>query len=205
MPTSVGMVAEKSIDCRLAGSARHDRADVADEAEIEHLVALVEHEMADLVEQQFLRVHQILMRPGVPTTMSVPRLHPLHLRRAADAAEDDDGAEAGAVREVADAFLDLQREFARRRQDQRSACRRDADARFSASRCWMMGRAKAPVLPVPVWATPSRSRPARSSGMARAWIGVGAVKDSAASARWMGSISPRERRCSFVVEGFQSK
>ena len=59
-----------------------------------------------------------LMRPGVPTTMSVPRCMRLDLRRAADAAEDDDGAEPGTGREAADALVDLQREFARRRQDQ---------------------------------------------------------------------------------------
>ncbi|MNC58971.1 hypothetical protein D3C75_1087460 [compost metagenome] len=44
--------------------------------------------------------------------------------------------------------------------------------RFSARRC-RIGRAKAAVLPVPVWAMPSRSLPAMTSGMALAWIGVG--------------------------------
>ena len=37
------------------------------------------------------------------------------------------------------------------------------------------GRAKAAVLPVPVWAWPSTSRPPSSSGIVRAWIGVGTV------------------------------
>ena len=37
----------------------------------------------------------------------------------------------------------------------------------------MSGRAKAAVLPVPVWAQPNRSRPARTWGMALVWIGVG--------------------------------
>ena len=36
-----------------------------------------------------------------------------------------------------------------------------------------MGRANAAVLPVPVSAMPSKSLPAASSGMVRAWIGVG--------------------------------
>ncbi len=40
---------------------------------------------------------------------------------------------------------------------------------------WRIGRAKAPVLPVPVWAQPSTSLPARASGMAFVWIGVGVV------------------------------
>ena len=36
-----------------------------------------------------------------------------------------------------------------------------------------IGSEKAAVLPVPVWAMPRRSRPARTWGMAPAWIGVG--------------------------------
>ena len=55
-----------------------------------------------------------------------------------------------------------------------------ADARrpvagFSAARRCRIGSAKAAVLPVPVWAMPSRSLPSRSCGMACAWIGVGWV------------------------------
>ncbi len=38
-----------------------------------------------------------------------------------------------------------------------------------------MGRAKAAVLPVPVWAMPCTSWPAMTWGMACAWIGVGSV------------------------------
>ena len=39
---------------------------------------------------------------------------------------------------------------------------------------WRMGVAKAQVLPVPVWAQPSTSRPARAGGMAFSWMGEGA-------------------------------
>jgi hypothetical protein len=42
------------------------------------------------------------------------------------------------------------------------------------SRC-SSGRPKAAVLPVPVWAPPSRSWPASASGIAWIWIGVGTV------------------------------
>ena len=42
-----------------------------------------------------------------------------------------------------------------------------------ASRRCKMGVAKAQVLPVPVWAQPSTSRPARAGGMAFSWIGDG--------------------------------
>ena len=44
-----------------------------------------------------------------------------------------------------------------------------------SARRWRMGRAKAAVLPVPVWAMATRSRPAITEGMAAVWIGVGVV------------------------------
>jgi len=43
----------------------------------------------------------------------------------------------------------------------------------SAARRWRIGRANAAVLPVPVWAMPRTSRPARTTGMAWAWMAVG--------------------------------
>jgi hypothetical protein len=45
---------------------------------------------------------------------------------------------------------------------------------FGASRC-KSGRVKPAVLPVPVCAAPSRSRPASTTGIACAWMGVGVV------------------------------
>ena len=39
-------------------------------------------------------------------------------------------------------------------------------AGFSAARRWRIGKAKAAVLPVPVWAMPQRSRPWSAGGMA---------------------------------------
>ena len=50
-----------------------------------------------------------------------------------------------------------------------------------------MGRRKAAVLPVPVWARPMRSRPSSASGMARSWIGVGWVKPAC----WTAARMPR--------------
>ncbi len=38
-----------------------------------------------------------------------------------------------------------------------------------------MGKTKAAVLPVPVWAMPIRSLPISTEGMAWRWIGVGSV------------------------------
>src|SRR5438309_3045938 len=46
-----------------------------------------------------------------------------------------------------------------------------------------MGSAKAAVFPVPVWAVPIRSLPARIIGKARSWIGVGSAKPIACTPR----------------------
>ena len=53
------------------------------------------------------------------------------------------------------------------------------------------GRAKAAVLPVPVCACPIRSRPASRSGIARAWIGVGASKPDVADGAGHGLGQPQ--------------
>ncbi len=43
------------------------------------------------------------------------------------------------------------------------------------ARMSIIGRVKDAVLPVPVWAQPSTSRPISTVGMACAWIGVGSL------------------------------
>ena len=60
---------------------------------------------------------------------------------------------------------------------------------FLDRRC-KMGAEKAQVLPVPVWAQPSTSLPARAGGMAPCWMGVGAVYSCSARAFKMGSQRP---------------
>ena len=54
-----------------------------------------------------------------------------------------------------------------------------------------MARPKAAVFPLPVEDCPIRSRPASSSGMARAWTGVGAAKPSSATTWHKLGESPR--------------
>jgi len=51
-------------------------------------------------------------------------------------------------------------------------CKHRATPRSSRS-CSMIGTRNAAVLPVPVWADPRTSRPARAGSIAAAWIGVG--------------------------------
>src|SRR5438105_166711 len=54
-----------------------------------------------------------------------------------------------------------------------------------------MGSAKAAVLPVPVWAVPIRSLPARTIGKARSWIGVGVVNPIACVPRTTSGERPK--------------
>ena len=61
---------------------------------------------------------------------------------------------------------------------------------LAASRRSMIGRAKAAVLPVPVWARPRTSRPWSAAGMVSAWTGRGSVKPASPMARmrfWLRS------------------
>ena len=97
---------------------RDDAADVADEAEIEHAVRFVEHEMADLVQPQFAGGHQVADAARRADHDVGAAAHPLHLREAAHAAEDRDDPAALLAAEAEQAVLDLQGEFAGGGQDQ---------------------------------------------------------------------------------------
>ena len=60
-----------------------------------------------------------------------------------------------------------------------------------AARRWRIGSTKAAVLPVPVCAHASTSRPARTRGMTSRCTGVGCVYPSSSTARTSGGASPR--------------
>ncbi len=168
-------VAEKSRFWRLRRQEREDLADVADEAHVEHPVGLVEDEdldprqvdrpLADVVEQPAGRGDDDL---GTGAQRA-------DLRIEADAAVDGRRADGvlGAV--GPDALLDLERELAGRGEDQARGSTRGPPAGREAWRRWSIGRTNAAVLPVPVWAPARTSRPARTSGIAWAWTGVGSV------------------------------
>ena len=64
-----------------------------------------------------------------------------------------------------------------------------------------IARPKARVLPEPVWPRPSRSRPARVSGSVAAWMGNGAVKPPASSARSTGWGRPSSAKVGIPVSG----
>ena len=67
---------------------------------------------------------------------------------------------------------DLRGELARRREHQHADLAGLRDVRVAAARRSSEGSMNAAVLPVPVWAMPSRSRPVRTVGIAWGWIGV---------------------------------
>ena len=60
-----------------------------------------------------------------------------------------------------------------------------------ACNCCSRGRAKAAVLPEPVWAEPTTSAPRKMAGMAASWMGVGATKPMAVAAWVSAGERPR--------------
>ena len=57
-----------------------------------------------------------------------------------------------------------------------------------------IGRTKAAVLPVPVWARPRMSRPSKAAGMAFSWMGVGPSKPRVLRLRWRSAFRPRDEK-----------
>ena len=110
-----------------------------------------------------------MRRPGRADDDVRAALQALELRGVALAAVDRQHVEAGQLRGVLlERLGHLDRELARGR-------RAPAPAARAASRSMRerIGSAKAAVLPVPVWAWPSRSAPASMTGMVSAWMGEG--------------------------------
>ena len=171
---SFGMVAEKNRVCRFAGIVRDDAADRDEEAEVEHLVGLVEHQHLDLVEPDGAVAEVVDQAAGggdehVDAAGDRADLARASARRRTPAPTRD----AGVAAIGAEALGDLAGQFAGRGEHQRAAGA-GAGRRLPAPRRCRIGRAKAAVLPVPVWAMPCTSRPASADGMAWVWIGVGA-------------------------------
>ena len=121
------------------------------------------------------------------TTISGAVAQRADLRVEADAAVDRGRPNRALGAVGADALLHLEGELAvwasRTEDGGIAAVRSSPGARGACVRSWRIGRTKAAVLPVPVWAPASRSRPARTSGIASAWTGVGSsvalVRDGA--------------------------
>src|SRR5215831_408922 len=73
--------------------------------------------------------------------------------------------------------------------------------RGSVERIWIRGSANASVLPVPVWAVATRSRPAMAGSNVMLWIGVGSVKPF--RARFFLSTSERGNSENFIIQLFE--
>ena len=70
-----GIVAENSMVWRVGRGLREELLDVGQEAEVEHLVGLVEHHLLDVLERSSRRwLARSRRRPGVPTTICAPAL-----------------------------------------------------------------------------------------------------------------------------------
>ena len=109
-----------------------------------------------------------ITRPGVPTTIWTPRLsRAIWSRKSAPPYTGSTrrwGILAAKVLKASATWIASSRV---------GASTSTWGVRWLGSIAVSRGRAKAAVLPVPVWAWPTRSRPSRSSGMAAFWIGEG--------------------------------
>ena len=175
----------------LARQRAEDAPDVGQEAHVEHVVGLVEDEHVDVRRSRargcWIRSSR---RPGqaIDDLGSAPQGVDLALRR--DAAEDDRGLDprVRASRRNSTSIWTASSRVGARIRRAGGPCRRS-----SIRRC-RIGSAKAAVLPVPVWARPSTSRPSRTAGMVSAWIGRGESKPASAMARRrVESSSKREK------------
>ena len=168
------------------GQQLHDALQRVDKAEVEHPVGLVENKNLDAREGEELAIDQIEQAPWRGDQDVDARREPSLLGPDRDAAENRHHGKRRSAAIGKEAFDDLGRELSSGAEHKCSAAARRC-ARGRPDRRCSMGNAKAAVLPVPVWAMPQRSRPPRTSGMARDWIGVGAVYPSAARARRIGA------------------
>src|SRR5579864_2959349 len=70
---------------------------------------------------------------------------------------------------------------------------------------WMMGRTNASVLPVPVCAVATTSRPASAGPMAKAWTGVGSVKPCLTRLLFNGAESENSQKLFIFRFGFEDE
>ena len=109
---------------RLAAVRRHrdDRLDVLDEAHLEHLVRLVEHQGADIVEYQRATTAQVQGAPGSGhhDVDAAPQRVDLMTRRSAAVDGDQSGSELAPV--PVERLRHLERQLAGGHEDQRGRC-----------------------------------------------------------------------------------
>ena len=184
-------MAENSTVWRSSGTASQDRLEVFGEAHVEHLVGLVEDDGLDRVEAQRAAA-DVVERAA----RAWRRRRPRRARaRAAAAGSAGRRRRAGRARRGRGRTCAWPRRPASRARAWARAPARRAPCvrRWSSSRC-RIGSANAAVLPVPVAAWPSRSRPASSGGIASRWIGVGSSYPRCVRAASSSSRRPRSAK-----------
>ena len=95
-----------------------DALDVRDEAHVEHAVGFVEHEDLHLAQVHGLLAHEVEQAPRRGDEDVDALAHLGDLRVDVDAAVDHEGLERDVLAVGLDALVDLDREFARRREDE---------------------------------------------------------------------------------------
>jgi hypothetical protein len=123
-------------------------------------------------------------RPGVATRMSTPRFNPRVVCRSRRRRAQRP-TQIGEAAVIAKRRLHLRGELARRLEHETTEIFRASPAASE----WVS--ANAAVLPVPVWAVPIKSFPARTIGKARSWIGVGSANPIACVPRTTSGERPK--------------
>ena len=159
------------------------------EAEVGHVVRLVEHGDLDVAQVAVALLDEVGQAPRAGDDDVGPAAQRGHLRTLRDAAEDGGDAQAHRAGQRRENGLDLAGQLAGRHQHQ--AARAAWPVCPPASRA-ASGSANPSVLPEPVRPRPRMSRPASASGRVAAWIGKGVVIPVPASAATSGGGTPRE-------------
>ena len=157
----------------LFGQERGDLANIAHEAHVEHPVGLVEDEEFDRIEPEQPLVHEIEQAAGRGDENVDAARQGIELWLLADAAHDHGLAQMQILAIGAELVVDLDREFAGRRKDQGARTAPPVGPAVSGKLVEKSAARRPPSCRCRSGAMPSMSRPARRSGMARAWIGVG--------------------------------
>ena len=175
-----GIVAEKSMVCRIGRRLREELLDVGEEAEVEHLVGLVEHHLLDVLEREQALVGEVEQAAGGADDDLRAGLELLDLALVGLAAVDGDdlGGAVGAA---------SSRSSATCTHSSRVGTTMSALTPGSGSvpRPGCTGRPKPKVLPVPVLAWPMMSWPGEAEGDGLLLDGEGSTIPSAASASTM--------------------
>ena len=169
-PSRGGIVAEKSTVWRGSGAASRiasmssakPMSSISSASSSTTVIDAAEPQRAapDVVERAARRRHDDVDAALERAQLRADRL----------AAVDRQDAHAEPAPVLVDRLGDLHRQLARRHEHERGGVAHRCARRSSR---WRIGSANAAVLPVPVAACPSRSRPSSSGGIASRWIGVG--------------------------------